>query len=116
MVCRLNGRQRLVLAAKTQVPLSDDKKGKRESVTAWRAAGLYASDGEVDGKFGTLQMSVNGKSPDVFTDWEGRWVILSGTGDLSTLHEQGTWWGPGAPDVGEWGDIYYAGRVHFEPE
>jgi hypothetical protein len=69
----------------------------------------------VDGKSGTLEMHVVGSRPDVFTDWQGRWVILSGTGDLATLRGQGTWWGPGAPDVGQQGTIYYAGQIHFEP-
>ena len=69
----------------------------------------------VAGKSGTLEMSVVGKRPDVFTDWQGKWVILSGTGDLATLRGQGTWWGPGSPGVGQQGDIYYAGQIHFEP-
>jgi len=69
----------------------------------------------VNGKEGTLKMSVVGSTPDEFTDWEGEWVILSGTGELANLRGQGIWWGPGAPDVGLWGDIYYSGDVHFEP-
>ena len=69
----------------------------------------------VDGREGTLVMSVNGSRPDEEADWTGRWVILSGTGELENLRGQGTWWGPGAPGPGEWGDIYYAGKVHFEP-
>ena len=76
---------------------------------------IVSFEGEVDGKSGTLQMSVNGRWTDVGTGWQGRWVIISGAGELSTLHGQGTWWGPGAPDFGLWGDIYYAGKVHFEP-
>jgi hypothetical protein len=76
---------------------------------------IVSFEGEVDDKFGALQMSVNGRWTDGGTEWQGRWVIISGTGELSTLHGQGTWWGPGAPDFGVWGDIYYAGNVHFEP-
>jgi hypothetical protein len=76
---------------------------------------IVSFEGEVDGKFGTMQMSVNGRRTDVFTEWQGRWVIISGTGELSTLHGQGTWRGPGSPGWGVWGDIDYAGKVHFEP-
>lgn len=69
----------------------------------------------VDGKAGALEMSVVGKRPDASSDWTGSWVILGGTDDLATLRGQGTWWGPGAPGVGEWGNIDYSGNVHFEP-
>ena len=83
---------------------------------AWSFNAIVSFEGEVDGKVGTLTMSVGGSAPDEFTDWQGRWVILSGTGELANLRGQGTWWGPGAPDVGLWGDIYYGGKVHFEPK
>ena len=69
----------------------------------------------VDGRAGTLVMSVNGSRPNELADWTGRWVILSGTAELEHLRGQGTWWGPGAPGPGEWGDIYYSGNVHFAP-
>ena len=69
----------------------------------------------VDGRSGGLEMSVNGSRPDAGSDWTGRWVIISGTDDLADLRGQGTWWGPGAPGEGEWGDIYYEGGYHFEP-
>jgi hypothetical protein len=45
-------------------------------------------------------------------------LLLTPIGDTPRLElkaRQAPWWGPGAPDVGEWGDIYYAGKVHFEP-
>ena len=73
------------------------------------------SEVTVEGHSGTLVMSVEGSTPDAYTDWHGRWVILRGTDELATLRGQGTWWGPGAPDWGEWGDIYYEGNFHFEP-
>ena len=73
------------------------------------------SEVEVDGQEGTLEMSVNGSRPDATSDWSGRWVITSGTGELSNLRGQGPWWGPGAPAPGLWGDIHYAGKVHFDP-
>jgi len=60
-------------------------------------------------------MSVEGSLPDASSGWHGRWVILRGTDELATLRGQGRWWGPGAPDVGVWGDIYYGGKIHFEP-
>ena len=82
----------------------------------WSFNGLvFFDEVTVDDKSGTLVMSAVGKRADVFTDWQGKWVILSGTGDLANLRGQGTWWGPGAPDVGQWGDIYYSGNIHFEP-
>jgi hypothetical protein len=82
----------------------------------WSFNGLVFFDAvTVDGKSGTLVMSAVGKRADVFADWQGKWVILSGTGDLASLRGQGTWWGPGAPEVEQWGDIYYSGKIHFEP-
>jgi hypothetical protein len=94
---------------------TEDGKVVIHSSGVWSFNAIVSFEGEVDGRYGTLQMSVNGKAPDAFSDWEGRWVIISGTGELSTLQGQGTWGGPGAPEVGAWGDIYYAGKVHFEP-
>lgn len=66
--------------------------------------------GSVDGKTGTLEMLVVGKKPDRLpgTEWEGKWVILSGTGELVNLHGQGIWWGSNR-------NINYTGNVHFEP-
>jgi hypothetical protein len=72
----------------------------------------------VNGRTGSLEMRVNGTTPSFGSvDWEGMWVIIGGDGDLKSLRGQGTWWGPGYdlndPDV--WGEIYYGGKVHFEP-
>jgi hypothetical protein len=84
---------------------------------AWSFNAIVTFDAvTVDGKSGTLEMSVVGKRPDGTSDWAGKWVILSGTGELANLHGQGTWWGPGAPAPGQWGDIYYGGQVHFAPQ
>jgi hypothetical protein len=69
----------------------------------------------VDGTSGTLEMSVVGSRPDAFTDWQGKWVILSGTDELETLRGQGTWWGPGYVGGPEPGNIPYEGNIHFEP-
>jgi hypothetical protein len=83
---------------------------------AWSFNAIVSfSEVTVDGREGTLRMSVGGGRPDGDSEWEGKWVILSGTGELATLRGQGIWWGPGAPDVGVWGDIYYSGQIHFEP-
>ena len=62
----------------------------------------------VDGKPGGLVLSVVGKRPDLTSDWAGKWVIVSGTGELSNLHGQGDWFGPGGGNAG------YAGQYHFE--
>lgn len=69
----------------------------------------------VDGKTGSLEMSVTGRFPAGGTEWDGRGTILSGTGDLENLRGQIKWWGPGAPGPGEQGDIYYSSKIHFEP-
>ncbi len=82
---------------------------------AWSFNAIVSFDGTVNGKSGTLKMSVVGKRPDAFADWEGKSVILSGTGELANLRGRGTWWGPGAAEEGKWGDIYYDGNYHFEP-
>jgi hypothetical protein len=42
------------------------------------------------------------------TVWEGKWVILNGTGGLENLQGQGTWEGPP-------GFLEYEGNFHFEP-
>jgi hypothetical protein len=72
---------------------------------------------EVQGKSGTLEMRVAGTKSDALSDWQGKWAIVSGTGDLATLRGQGTWWGPGYDPTNptEFGEIHYAGRIHFEP-
>ena len=82
---------------------------------AWSFKATVAFEGEVEGKVGELTMHVVGSRPDATADWTGKWVILYGTGELATLRGQGDWWGPGAPAPGEWGDIYYSGGIHFEP-
>jgi hypothetical protein len=69
--------------------------------------GLMEFTGEVEGKFGTLIIKTNGSGPmPVPEDWTGRWVILSGTGDLENLHGQGTW-------AGDLPNLLYEGKVHF---
>ena len=82
---------------------------------AWSFNAIVSFEGSVDDKYGTLKMSVVGKRPDGLADWQGKSVILGGTGELANLRGQGTWWGPGAPAPEVWGDIYYEGNYHFEP-
>jgi hypothetical protein len=54
---------------------------------------------DVDGASGGLHMDVSadiiGDSPDAFSEWRGKWIITSGTGELEGLRGEGTWWGPG---------------------
>jgi hypothetical protein len=95
---------------------TEDGKVVIHSSGAWSFRGIVSFEGEVSGRSGKLTMHVVGTRPDAFTDWTGEWVILSGTDELATLRGQGAWWGPGAPDVGEWGDIYYSGTIHFDPD
>ena len=82
---------------------------------AWSFNAIVLFEGSVAGKSGTLRMSVVGGRPDALSDWEGKSVILSGTGELANLRGQGTFWGSGAPVPEVWGDIYYEGNYHFEP-
>jgi len=61
----------------------------------------------VEGKSGTLVMSVNA-TREIPSDWFGRWVIISGTGELEILRGQGTFHGKG-------GKADYEGNVYFGP-
>jgi len=78
----------------------------------------------VDGKTGTLEMRVNGWLPagGALSDYEGDWVITSGTGELAGLHGQGTWGGVElfnseceAIDTGFFASVPYSGSIHFDP-
>ncbi len=73
---------------------------------------------DVDGTSGGLEMYVIGERPNHVTDWEGSWVITSGTGALEDLQGQGTWWGPGwQGNFSDCGVIYYSvDDLDFEPE
>jgi hypothetical protein len=68
-------------------------------------------EGTVDGNEGTLTMSLESKgtSPPTPLSTKGTWVIISGTGELSNLYGQGTWWNLGA------GVLEYEGQIHFDP-
>lgn len=70
----------------------------------------------VDGRAGGLEIRVHGHRPDIFTDWQGQWLITEATGGLEGLQGQGSWWGPGwQGDPYEYGVVYYSGNIHFEP-
>jgi hypothetical protein len=69
----------------------------------------------VNGKTGSLELSVAGQFPANATEWTGTWVIIRGTEELKNLHGQGAWWGEGAPDWYTWGYVDYAGNYHFDP-
>lgn len=71
--------------------------------------------GSVDGAEGDFVMQTTVWAKSAVEPMSGRWVILDGTGDLSTLHGQGTWTFTDcdAADVWCWAD--YSGQVHFAP-
>jgi hypothetical protein len=50
---------------------------------------------DVDGTSGGLEMYLTGEKPDKVSDWEGSWLITSGTGALEDIQGHGSWWGPG---------------------
>lgn len=83
----------------------------------WTYSALGTFEGVVDGRYGTLLMKMVGSRPDAISEWEGTWVILSGTGELANLHGQGTFWGLGyTGDPPEKpGRVDYAGKIHFDP-
>ncbi len=63
-------------------------------------------------------MYVTGERPNHLSDWEGEWVITSGTGELEDLHGQGTWWGLGwQGNYSDCGVLYYsADDLDFESD
>ena len=65
-------------------------------------------DGIVKGKSGTMVILFVGKKNLEIGLWSGKWVILSGTGDLANLRGKGTWEGPSF-------NLDYSGQIHFEP-
>jgi hypothetical protein len=80
----------------------------------WDAGGVALFDGTVDNRKGALVIWFTGSRPDATADWSGKWVILRGTAGLANLRGEGTWWGPGAPDVGKRGCVEYSGKIHFD--
>ena len=84
------------------------------STGAWDMGGVALFDGAVSNRKGTLVIWFSGNRPDAEADWSGKWVILRGTGELANLRGEGTWWGPGAPEVGKRGCVDYSGKIHFD--
>ncbi len=84
--------------------------------------GTASFDGaEVAGRVGDLEMDAIGDRPTPISDWRGKWIITSGTGELANLIGQGKFWGPGwpPPEGGteecpdNFGVIYYSGVIRF---
>jgi hypothetical protein len=68
----------------------------------------------VKGKTGALVISVFGWRPDMTTDWEGTWEIISGSGELANIEGHGTWDGPGwQGDPLVPGEVDYTGKINF---
>ena len=80
---------------------------------AWSFRAVVSFHGNVGARGGGLEMSLWGSRPDGASDWQGTWVILSGTDELEGLHGQGTWGGPGwdQADPERPGPIDYAGQI-----
>lgn len=93
---------------------------KRSSGRALFIGTVSFASVDVDGTSGGLEMYVSGERVNNIsdTDWEGNWVITSGTGALEDLRGQGTWWGPGwQGNYSDCGVIYYSVEdLDFEPE
>jgi hypothetical protein len=66
---------------------------------------LLLFEGSVNGIAGTLVLN----HVDVGPNTLGYWTILEGTGDLSNLHGQGTFWFSSPVTAS------YDGQVHFDP-
>jgi len=69
-------------------------------VEVWHSRFLNLRDvltftGTVDGKSGTLTIRLVGTATLPDLEWTGHWEIMRGTGDLTNLEGQGTWWGTG---------------------
>jgi hypothetical protein len=73
----------------------------------------------VDGATGGLEMRVLVSLPDAAdpdAEWDGKWVIAGGTGDLKDLRGQGSMSGPGWQGGPACGELEYWGIYHFEPD
>lgn len=72
------------------------------------AATVVFDSVEVKGVEGGMVLDVWG-GPGIRDQWDGRYMIISGTGDLSRIEGYGSWWGPGFdPDnPDDCGVIYY---------
>jgi hypothetical protein len=73
--------------------------------------GTVTFTGTVGDRTGTMEIRFVGKSPGNIFVWSGTWRIVSGTGELSGIHGQGTWENAEDPSMG----VHYSGRIHFNP-
>jgi hypothetical protein len=76
---------------------------------------LTEFEGTVLGEYeGTLVMIAIYDRPDGTAEWQGEWMIVSGTGDLANLRGHGVAWGPGSTNSDDGiTDILYTGEVMF---
>jgi len=81
----------------------------------WYTGISISEESIVDDKTGGLVIRLVGKA-EFGQMWHGKWVILSGTGELEGIHGQGTWWGLGAPGLNQWGYVDYEGWIHFDAD
>ena len=90
-------------------PLVAWSSGERE---AWL---LTTFEGTVLGEYeGTLTMIAIYTKPNGVAEWHGKWMIVSGTGDLEHLRGHGVAWGPGSSHAEEgMPHILYTGEVMF---
>jgi hypothetical protein len=72
-------------------------------------SGKTVFTGSVDGKSGTCVIMWVGKTINEEFWWSFKWIIISGTGELSNLRGKGTCYGPGPPGV------EMTGWIHFDP-
>jgi len=84
------------------------KPSKKNPFGLATARGLIYFEGSVNGKSGTLLIQFEGKKAGDPLLWSGKWMILSGTGDLANLQGQGAFWGPSK-------NLEYSGWIHFDP-
>ena len=81
----------------------------------WHPNGFIAGSGKtvftgsVDGHSGTCVIMWVGKTINEELWWSFKWIIISGTGELSNLHGKGTCYGPGPSGV------EMTGWIHFDP-
>ena len=74
-------------------------------------------EGSVFGAVGTMEIYSFGRLAAGETEWNGKWVIVSGSGteELSTVSGKGTWWDSGwQGDPRAYGQEWCAGEVKFD--
>jgi hypothetical protein len=71
-------------------------------------SGKTVFTGTVYGRSGTCVIMWVGNTKNEGGYWDLRWKIISGTGELATLHGQGKCWGLGL-------SVEMTGKIHFDP-